>query len=94
MDFATALKTQLENMPKRSVKEQSVLDIVNAKDSRRRTRRLHRMENAARGGADLHPEMGEVDWGDRAAGGQIDWKNLLSTILGILVKLLPLLLAI
>ena len=85
MDFAAALKKQIEADPHDTAKGQRILDIINSPPSRRRDRRLARMEAHARAAADLG--NGKIDWS------KIDWQKLLSTILDVLVKLLPLILA-
>lgn len=85
--FAAALQQKLAGKEKLTLDERRILRIINAKDSARRTRQLERMEGHVR----VHLDFGTrpVDWSR-----DIDWPVLLETILRLLVKLLPLLLAV
>ena len=87
-DFAANLSAQLEAKPKLSMREQRIKSILDAPPSKRKDRRLARMENHARAAINADPKTGAIDWST------IDWAKLLSTIIDILAKLLPLILAL
>lgn len=87
-DFASGLKAAIEAKAKPSKRELKILEIIDAKPSKRRDRRLARMENHARAVAGIDPETGAIDWS------KIDWNKLLDAIIAILTKLLPLILAL
>jgi hypothetical protein len=71
--------------PKLSAGEYRILCILQNKRSKRRARRIARMEAHARAAI---AEGREVDWS------AVDWSAILKQILEVLVKLLPLILAI
>lgn len=95
--FEYNLRMQLEadaNLHRRSKR---LLAILDAPPSRRRTRRIEMMEwRAVKGCVDCGygrqvsdaSEFGKIDWS------KVDWAKLIGMILDVLLKLLPLLLAI
>ena len=90
-NFAAELKSHLEADPKLSRRGKKVLELLNARPSKRKDRQIARMEAhvtvelRAMGAVGFAGE-GAIDWS------AIDWQKLLMTILEILIKLLPLLL--
>ena len=86
MDFETALRREITSR-KATKRAKRILAILDAPKSKRRTRRLERMERHAAVVADLD-SVGAIDWGS------IDWAKLFEQILAILMKLLPLILAL
>lgn len=82
--FAGNLQKHVEG---KTAKERQILNIINGPDSPRRTSQLARMERHVRAELDL-PFNAAVDWS------AIDWPTLLPKILQLLMKLLPLLLAL
>ncbi len=87
MNFETALREQIESRPKLGLRGKRILAILDAKPSKRRTRRIERMERHAAVAAGFTNTVG-IDWS------QIDWKKLFDTILELLLKFLPLILAL
>lgn len=87
MDFETALRNQIEAKSKQSAGDQRIMDILDSKPSRRRDRQLDRMARHAAAAAQLSGDPSTIDWST------VDWSKLLETIMTVLLKLLPLLLA-
>lgn len=86
--FAGALQGQLAKKGvTMTLAERKLMKIVNGKDSPRRTRQLAHMERHVRAHLELSPTAA-IDWSS------IDWSKVLSTVLQLLIKLLPLLLAL
>lgn len=83
MDFRIELKDTLEADPKLARRGQKILALLNARPSRRRDRRVARMEAFARAQTGF-----EGDWAD------LDWKSLIGQLLQMFLKLLPLILAL
>ena len=83
-DFESGLRSHLNSKSKLSAKEQQIMGVLDAPDSKRRTRRMHRMENHARASIDAHPEEGAIDWS------KIDW----SKILQMLIKFITMIFAL
>ena len=90
VSFETALRAKLEADPKRSRRARRVLEILDSRPSRRRTRRINAMENHAI--AVLKTEglkpAAAIDWS------KVDWAKVIDKILDILIQLLPILLAL
>jgi hypothetical protein len=83
--FAGALQKQLEGKGNLSRDEKRVLKILNSQDSPRRDRQLAKMERHAR--AEMGWGMnGEIDWS-----ADVDWLEVFTIILELLIRLLPLL---
>lgn len=91
-NFATELKAQLLAQPKMGRRATRILNIIDARPSRRRTRQLTRMESCAIGTIAqptvLIAAIGDsgFDWS------MIDWFQFLGPIISTLLKLLPLIL--
>lgn len=88
MDFETALRAQIEVSASRRRRARRVLEILDSRPSRRRTRQLARMERHALAALDSDAKIGAIDWS------AIDWAKVFEKILEVLLKLLPLLLVI
>ena len=78
--FEQALRENLEAQPTQRRRSARILEVLDSRPSRRRTRILERMEKHARAEAGFQGK----DWG------AVDWPSLLKSILDILLKLLPL----
>lgn len=95
MTFEDALREHLESKPKLSGHEKRIMKILDDEPSKRRSRRLKRMEGAAAEvvktsrAAKGMSTVGGIDW-DAASFEGIDWMMILK----ILIQLLPLLLMI
>lgn len=85
--FADALKARIEAKARPTAREKKILALIDAPPSKRRDKRLARMENHARATAGIDPATGAIDWG------AFDWKKFFDAIIAILIKLLPLILA-
>lgn len=85
--FEMNLRLAIMAKPKRSKRDERILNILDAPPSARRDKRLARMENHARAVAGIDPKTGAIDWS------KIDWAKLLKSIMSLLAKLLPLILA-
>lgn len=92
--FADNLRAQLEAEPKLRRKGARILAILNARPSKRRTRRIERMEAHAR--AELNENnMGQQIFGpDTIDWSMVDWSAVLLTIVKVLLALLPFILLI
>lgn len=77
--FEHGLRNALESDPALSRRGQRILAVLNARPSKRRTRRLERMERHAR--AHFGGEVG--DWSDFA------WGTFIDVLIRILLALLP-----
>lgn len=90
--FEDNLREQLEAQPKLRRKAARILAILNARPSKRRTRRIAAMERHAK--AELTEDnmgaqfaaSGEIDWS------AVEWQTILLTIVQVLLALLPFLL--
>ncbi len=97
-NFAVELRAQLEADPKLSRRGKRILEILKSRPSRIKTRRLERMERHALAALEVGDlpssptpqamEVGAIDWST------IDWSAVIGKILDVLLKLLPLLLAL
>ena len=85
--FEDGLRAAIEAKPKLSARDRRILEILNGPDSKRKRKRLARMENYARAEAGIDPNTGAIDWSE------VNWAKLLENIIAILSKLLPLILA-
>ena len=85
--FETGLREAILAKPKLTARERRILAVIDAPPSKRKERRLARMENHARAAMNIAPNKAEVDWGS------FDWSKILTMILELLIKLLPLILA-
>ncbi len=86
MDFETALREQLEAKGRLTAGDKRIMEILDARPSRRRTRQLDRMARFAAAAVAVPGDPATIDWSS------IDWSKALATILSVLIKLLPLLL--
>lgn len=77
-EFAKQLKTN--GITK---KEQKWLDIIEADPSKRRNRKLSRMEGHARAAMGMNPNVGAIDWGT------IKWAEWIKPIMDILETIFP-----
>ena len=85
--FAAAFQTQLENiLTTLTWRQRKLLEILREPDCEQRRRRVQRMERRCRTEFGLGDE--QIDWST------IPWKEILQTVLSILVAILPLLLAL
>ena len=82
--FDLGLQAALEATPSLSRRGKRILAILNAKPSKRRNRQLDRMERHARAALGVD----KIDWT------KINWAGVITMILEVLLKLLPLILAI
>lgn len=87
MKFEDALREQIESDPAAGRKGKKILAVLNESPSKRRNRRIARMERTTKEALGL---KGAVDWSEQ---GEIDWGSILMMILELLLKLLPLILA-
>ena len=78
--FATALRTNLEASPKLSRRGERILELLKARPSKMKERRLARMENHARIHLGL-PMIGAIDWA------KIDW-SAIETLVSFLLSIL------
>lgn len=83
--FEVNLQEQLTGTPVLVRRAKRILDILNSPPSPRRTRRIARMERHAAAAIDA---TGKIDWS------KVDWAKFLETILAVLLKLLPFILAV
>ncbi len=79
MTFEQALREQCEATDARRRKAKRILAVLDAAPSKRRTRRLDRMQRHV----EVELGMNIADWSD------IDWPKLFDTILKLLLALLP-----
>ena len=79
MTFEQALRQQLEATPDRKRRGKKLLALLNSPKSKRRTRKIERLQRHAE--AHIGREPG--DWSD------IDWASLFDTLLKLLLALLP-----
>lgn len=98
MLFADALKEQLESTTNLRRRGRKLLELINSRPSRARTRKLARLERHALASLDkkqlakLNVPAGALFGDDEGLGidwSQIDWGKILDTLLDILLKLLP-----
>lgn len=96
-NFAVELRAHLESDPKLSRRGERILEILKARPTRIRTRRVERMERHALAALEVGDlpspslqamEVGAIDWST------IDWPSVIGKILEVLMKLLPLILAL
>lgn len=81
-DFRTALKRSLESDPKLIKRGQKILDLLDAPKSKRRDRRITRLERHARAHLSLPSEV-DIDWDT------IQWADIIWTLLKFLLAVLP-----
>ncbi len=89
-DFVIGLKSSLEAAPNLRRRGKKILEVINQRPSKRRTRILARMERHAQAAiydkvpASAFGPAKAIDWS------KVDWNKVIMTILDILIKLLPL----
>ena len=89
MTFADALLKAMDDQPKQGRRGILLIDFLMSRPSRRKDRQLARMEKHTRVQLGIH-EDDVVDWG----GAGINWKKILGPLLDLLLKILPLILAL
>lgn len=78
--FEAALRQNLQAQPKQGRRAKRLLEVLDQRPSRRRTRILERLELHSRVELDFEGE----DWS------AVDWPTMLKTILDLILRLLPL----
>ena len=86
MTYEQALRQAIADNPIQGRRAAKLLKLLNARASKRRTRQLARMERHTAALLGL-PEAFPIDWS------RIDWSKWLPTIIGMLLALLPFILA-
>lgn len=83
MSFEKALRRELVTRPKLGLRGRRILAILDARDSKARTRRIAAMERHA--AAAINQDAAAIDWD------AIPWAKVFERILAVLIALLPLL---